>query len=58
MGRPGKNNRFFLLTKKLCAHPTSTRVSEQLTKITGSSSCQIHMLIILFPDWAGIKGRA
>ena len=36
-------------------HPTSRRVSEQLTKITRSSPLLNHMLIILFPIWAGIK---
>ena len=36
-------------------HPTSKKVSIQLTKIAGSLSICTQMLIILFPVWAGIK---
>ena len=42
---------------KLSAHPTSTRVSEQLTKINESLLPPTHMVIILFPVLAGIKFR-
>ena len=46
---------FFDLLRSI--HPSSRRVSEQLTKITGSSSLHNQMLIILFSVWAGIKYR-
>ena len=36
-------------------HPTSKKVSIQLTKIAGSLSLCTQMLVTLFPDWAGIK---
>ena len=41
----------------LFVHPTSTRVSKQLTKITKNLSPPTHMVMILFPVWAGIKFR-
>ena len=42
---------------QLSEHPTSRRVSKQLTKITIRLSIPTHMVIILFPVWAGIKFR-
>ena len=46
---------FLIYYKKLCIHPTSSKVSEQLTKITGSSF--LHNCMLIFPVWAGIKYR-
>ena len=43
------------LIENLCIHPTSMTVSVRLTKITGSLSLCTHMLILLFPVWAGIE---
>ena len=55
-----KNQIFWLILNiwligMLFMHPTSKKVNVQPTKIAGSSSLCTHMLIILFPVWAGIK---
>ena len=43
--------------RKLSEHPTSRRVSKQLTNITIRLPIPTHMVTILFPVWAGIKFR-
>ena len=51
-----QNNQTVLcLIQKLCVHPTSTKVSDQLTKMTKSYLQPMHMIIILYPVWAGFK---
>ena len=45
----------FCLIQILSAHPTSTKVSDQLTKITKSGLLPTHIKIIQFPVWAGFK---
>ena len=46
---------FLCLIQKLCVHPTSTKVSDQLTKMTKSYLQPMHLVIILYPVWAGFK---
>ena len=45
----------FWLIEMVNIHPTSTKVSVQLTKICGSESLCTQMVIILFPVMAGLE---
>ena len=47
----------FCLIFLLAVCPTSTMVSEQVTKIAGSLPLSTHMVMNLIPVWAGINVR-